>query len=146
MKEDALVSNTFRRRATRLMAPLAAVAALVAAAPSEVHAAGPVASLKPGEHAFWDGPYVERATVGAGDLCDVAGPCWTYDVVVERGEASRLRVAIDWPSSTNMYELDLFDPSGKQVGSMSGYGSWSDEMFAKNPAPGTCWPRPTRNG
>ena len=66
MKVDVLVRNTFRRRATRLVS-LAAVAALVAAVPSVVHAAGPVASLKPGEHVFWDGPYVERATVGAGD-------------------------------------------------------------------------------
>ena len=113
------------------------VAALGVAPSAAAQPDRPVASLAPGEHAFWDGPFVDRATVGTGDLCGVAGPCWTYDLVVEPGRARRLRVAIDWPSSTNMYELDLFDPSGRKVGALSGYGSWSDELFANNPAPGT---------
>ena len=119
-----------------LLALLGALALMLAEGDPTNAEDSPMVSLSPGEHAFWHGPYVDHETVGSGDLCGIVGPCWTYGVTVERGNARRLRVAIDWPSSENMYELDLIDPSGEVVGTMSGYGSWNDELFAKRPAPG----------
>lgn len=126
---------TVVRRAVRVVLTAVAIAVLPAAAAPAT--AAPVATLAPGEHVFWDGPFVQRATVGAGDLCGVAGPCWTYSLVVGQGDATRLRVALDWATSWNMYALELFDPAGKLAGTMSGYGTWNDELFVSRPRPGT---------
>jgi hypothetical protein len=115
---------------------LISIGVVLAAAPAATAADAPVASLSPGEHAFWDGPHVEQATVGTSELCNIAGPCWSYTVEVEPGRASRLRVAIDWAANTDWYALELIDPSGKVVAYESGRGSWSDEVYAARPKAG----------
>jgi hypothetical protein len=121
---------------SRLVMVLALTAATLAVAATPAPAAERVATLAPGESTFWDGPYTEQAAVGSGELCGIAGPCWNYELGVEPG-AARLRVAIDWASSEDWYQLELFDPSGQRVGTLSGYGSWSDELFAADPVAGT---------
>jgi hypothetical protein len=126
-----------RRRAAAAAAVVTAIVAGMASLWTASAVAAPVATLDPGEHVFWDGPHVEQATVGAAEACAVVGSCWDYGIDVRPGRAAtRLRVAIDWPSSLDMYALELYDPKGRKVGSMSGYGSWSDELFASKPAPG----------
>jgi Lysyl oxidase len=123
------------RAGTALLAALAV--GVASAAPAHAATGEPVATLSPGEHAFWDGPYTESAQVPASEFCGVAGPCWSYRLGVERGESSRLRVAIDWRTSSNEYALELRDPSGELVAAESHLLHFSLELFVPRPAPGT---------
>ena len=111
------------------------VALSLAAAPAEAAADELVGTLSPGEHAFWDGPYSHSAFVPSSELCDVAGPCWAYRLRVERG-ARRLRVAIDWPSSEDVYALELRDPGGRVVATDPHVLHFSHELFVLRPAAG----------
>lgn len=105
--------------------------------PARTAEPAPAASLAPGESAFWKGPFVERAAVPQSDLCGVTGPCWPYAIDVKRPTGdSRLRVAIDWGSNANTYNLELRNPSGRLVDSQWGLGSWSNEVFVDDPVPG----------
>ncbi len=115
---------------------LAAVLAIGTAAPARAQSEEPVASLTPGQHAFWDGPYVESATVPSSEGCGISGPCWTYPLEIVPGKRSRLRVAIDWVSSSNAYALELIDPSGEVVAAETHLLHFSVEAFLPNPAAG----------
>lgn len=95
-----------------------------------------VGELAQGEHVFWKGPYTQREAVPAADLCDVAGPCWTHRLDVAEAPRGRLRVAVDWPSDTNSFGLELHDPFGRLAASGSGSGRWSVELFVPDPTPG----------
>ena len=98
-------------------------------------AADPVGSLDPGQSVHWDGPYTQSARVDAPELCGIEGPCWSYGIRVESGEARRLRVAIDWSERADVYRLELIDPSGRTVASQGSSG-WNVELFAERPRPG----------
>lgn len=124
-------------RAARLVVLVAAMTTLLSATPSAHSADSPLARLSPGESVFWKGPFVDRAVVGSREVCGVAGPCWSYELDVKPGAASRLRVAIDWTTNTNAYNLELTDPSGQVVARERGRGAWSNEVFATDPAPGS---------
>jgi hypothetical protein len=94
--------------------------------------------LEEGRHVFWDGPYVESGTVPTSELCDVSGPCWSYPIKLGYAPNGRFRVAIDWPSDGDSYQLQLLDPSGEVAAESSAgeTGRWSHELFVARPAPG----------
>lgn len=94
------------------------------------------ASLEPGQSAFWSGPFITSAQVPSPEVCNVAGPCYTYKIRVQPGRAQDLRVALGWHSDRDSYELQLFDPSGKSVGDVTALGDWAVEAFAPKPLPG----------
>jgi hypothetical protein len=66
---------------------------------------------------FWDGTTVASGDVPDPSLCGTAGPCFNYRLHMP-GRGARLRVAIDIPMRDDTFELDLLDPSGKQVASV----------------------------
>ena len=70
------------------------------------------------------------------ELCDIAGPCWTYRFGVEPTIGTRLRVAIDWLNSANIYALELRDPTGRVIASDPHLLHFSLELFVPRPAPG----------
>ena len=49
---------------------------------------------------------------------------------------TRLRVAIDWPSSANIYTLELEDPTGRVIAQDPHLLHFSSELFVPRPAPG----------
>lgn len=141
MNRAGLLGGAGRHRSVPISAMAVLIGAMIVLAPASSPArtaeSPPTAALAPGESAFWKGPFVDRAAVPASELCGVAGPCWSYAIEVERPtEDSRLRVAIDWVTNTNTYNLELRDPSGTLVESQWGLGSWSNEVFVDDPMPG----------
>jgi hypothetical protein len=84
---------------------------------------------------FWDGTTVASGDVPDPSLCGTAGPCFTYHLHLP-GPGARLRVAIDIPMRDDTFELDLLDPSGKQVASTQTSNAFDAEAFVTDPAPG----------
>ncbi|HUR15576.1 MAG TPA: lysyl oxidase family protein [Mycobacteriales bacterium] len=103
----------------RLITPLvAALALLLLLLVAPTRAASPVvATLKPGQSAFWG--YHQSPT---------------YRITVRPG-GWRLRVAYDHPDFRRAAYGVLRDPSGKEVASLSGWDS--GEAYVLHPAPGT---------
>ncbi len=93
-----------------------------------------VISLSLGEAAFWNSPYILRAsTNGGGQNCKKA--CYSYGIeVTEPG--FRLRVALDYPMGNDFFTLRLIDPRGKAVKNQPS-GFYSQELFVKHPMTGT---------
>jgi hypothetical protein len=134
-----------------------ALTSVLSLAPGNASAELPKADFKlnPGQKVFWDGEYVEKADVPDPKLCNVAGPCWDYQIqVTEAG--GRLRVALSsvfqnpgdvhpWPDpqfvgSEMIFDLQLLGPDGKEVAKgstdalpISGYAV---EVFAEEPSEG----------
>jgi hypothetical protein len=90
-------------------------------------------SIDAGEATFWTGPFVKTATSNS---C-LKGMCWTYQLHLEE-TGYRLRIAIDRPEIGDVFVADIFDPGGRQVGSISpGVDLYSDEFLQAEPRPGT---------
>lgn len=115
---------------------VAAPAATAAPAPAPAPAApsGPP-RLRPGDSMFWDGGFVRSGAVRHEALCDVAGPCFSFPVLLDGG-GHRLRVAIDTPSREDTFQLELLDPSGALVTATSNANQFNAEAFAATPAAG----------
>lgn len=120
-------------RAARQSLALVSLVALGALPPATA-TADKTMSLGAGDARFWTGPHVEQASAGGG--CD-QGSCWTYRLrVTER--AYRLRIGLDHPEVGDVFEVDVFDPSGAPVASFSpGTGLYSMESLHRNPRRGT---------
>lgn len=111
---------------------MAALAVLVLPLPALAGPSGR-ASIDAGEAAFWSGPFVESATSNG---CR-KGSCWTYLLDLEES-GYRLRIGIDRPEIGDVYVADIFDPSGREVGSISpGVDLYSDEFLQLEPRAGT---------
>jgi hypothetical protein len=104
-------------RMVRWVVAAALVAPVVALAPSGGAAAPTVATLRPGQAAFWK--------VNATN---------EYRIAVRAG-GWRLRVAYDHPDFRRSAYGTLYDPAGKQVANLGGYDS--GEAFVPHPAAGT---------
>ncbi|MCU1624958.1 MAG: hypothetical protein JWL79_3803 [Frankiales bacterium] len=95
--------------------------------------------LKVGADAFWNGAYVQSAATGlVGSAACAVEACYSYPIQVGVG-GSLLRVAIDTPDRANEFELDLLDPSGKQVTSAANttQSQFDMEVYAQHPVAGT---------
>src|SRR5207302_6716564 len=107
-------------------------------ATTEAIARAPI-DLPLGQAAFWNGGYVQSADTDlpGAEACQVE-QCYSYPLKVAQG-GWRLRVAIDTPDRANEFELDLLDPSGIQVTSVSNPAQTQFDMeaYALHPAPGT---------
>lgn len=96
---------------------VALLAPVLLLAPAGAAAAPPVASLRPGQAAFWN--------VNATN---------EYRIEVRPG-GWRLRVAYDHPDFRRSVRGVLYDPTGKQVATLTGYDS--GEAYVSRPAAGT---------
>lgn len=67
--------------------------------------------LAVGDAVFWEGPFVQDATV-FWELCDAVGPCFDYAFELAESGA-RLRVAIDYPDYEDIWAFGLYSPSGQ---------------------------------
>lgn len=88
---------------------------------------------------FWEG-YIEDSLgnpLGADpDVCNLPTmDCRVYTFEVTE-PAQRLRVALASPSATEIFGLDIFDPSGRRVATGGGL-TWDIEKFVDQPALGT---------
>lgn len=104
-------------RVLRWLLAASLVVPVAVLAPSGSAAVPPVATLRPGQAAFWN---------GSGDR--------TWTIAVRPG-GWRLRVAWDQGNFRNGASGQLLDPSGNLVGSMNGYDS--GEAYVLNPRAGT---------
>lgn len=103
-------------RTLRVVLAAVALAPLTLLAPSQA-SERPVATLRPGKAAFWNG------TGNGGD--------YTFDV---KPGGWQLRVAYTHPDYRKHVDATLFDPSGKGAGALFGY--MSGELFVPHPRPG----------
>ncbi|MGH2694233.1 MAG: hypothetical protein ACRDJJ_05385 [Actinomycetota bacterium] len=85
-------------------------------------------TLRAGKSVFWAGPFVRDS---GGDSS------WTYRLTLAEA-GYRLRLGIDHPEVGDVFEVDVFDPSGRRAGSLSpGTGLYSAELLVRDPRPGT---------
>ncbi len=114
-----------------------AVCVLVPVRPAAAAAdARSVGTLGVGEQVFWDGAYVEKASVADAGGCDVVAPCFEYRLRIANG-GYRLRVAVDTPSREDTFSFTIDDPKGVQAGGASNSNQFNEEAFVAKPAPGT---------
>lgn len=129
-----VTGRPYRRGVKRTLVCLA-VAALVCSGIALPARAKTVLSLGVGRAAFWPGPFVTRGDVQDSSLCDMAGPCRTWDLKLARG-GDRLRVAIDVPARDDPFGIELIDPSGEVAASGSNDNQFNAELFVESPAAG----------
>lgn len=102
-------------------------------------AEGPAGAAPEGLHlgdmVFWDGSFVADGNVLNAALCDVAGPCFEYPLGIQAGGV-RLRVAIDTPSREDTFVLELVDPDGAVVATVTNSGQFNAELFFAKPSAG----------
>ncbi|HEX2241327.1 MAG TPA: hypothetical protein VHJ82_09335 [Actinomycetota bacterium] len=110
---------------------LVIVGVLISAAfPAVAAPRGHTFALRSGEALFWSGPSESaRCPKSTSD-------CWEYALHVEEG-AWRLRIGIDHATVGDVFEVQVFRPSGGSAGSFSpGNGLYSAELIDENPQPG----------
>ncbi len=92
-------------------------------------------TLSPGEAVFWEGPRVRNSSeMTPGRGCGDA-PCWTYRLRLTRS-AYRLRVGIDHPEVSDVFDVTVTAPGGATTRFSPGTGLYSAESLQPNPAPG----------
>ena len=103
-------------------------------------------ALEAGEAVFWNGPFIEDSgspPAGA-DSC-TGSPCWTYSLkVTER--AFRLRIGIDHPEVSDVFDVQVTSPSGVAQSFSPGTGLYSAESLHYSPERGTWRVRVTAEG
>jgi hypothetical protein len=96
-----------------------------------------VGSLDIGDSLFWDGAYVEDSLGAPYQDWGCDSPlvkCFDYTIDVGEG-GGHLRVAIDDNSSSDPFDLLLYDPLGQKVAEKTGI--WSIEQWVPQPMTGT---------
>lgn len=74
-----------------------------------------VGTLRVGSALFWEGPLVAESFLPTPEDCGApTGTCFDYRINVS-DPGARLRVAIDRPSLSDVFDIRLFDPSGADV-------------------------------
>lgn len=92
----------------------------------------PTRYLQRGGSLFWTGPHIESSS---GTSCDSA-ECWDYTFDVGPG-GTRLRVAVDHPELQDVFEVTVFGPGGRAMGTFGpGTDIYSQEAFFYDPDPG----------
>lgn len=119
-----------------LTTALALCTATVQAHSSHAKADTTPKALKRGDSTFWDGGTVLTTKVADAELCDVAGPCPTFELAIEGG-ARRLRVGIDTPERSDTFNIELFDPTGAMVASENNSNQFNSEAMVLDPVEGT---------
>lgn len=92
-------------------------------------------ALRRGEAVYWTGGHVADGTVQVPELCDVAGPCFSYQITLAQS-GHRLRVAVDTPSREDHFAIDVIAPDGEVVGSAENSNMFNAEAFAPSPKAG----------
>ncbi len=94
-----------------------------------------VGTLAIGLPIFWDGEFIEDS-IGAENGCEApTARCFSYSFEVPDG-GSRLRVAIDTPSATEFFRVNLERPNGEMVSNPFRMITFSTEYFVNAPSAG----------
>lgn len=93
------------------------------------------AGLHADDAVFWNGGFVIDGAVRNAALCDVAGPCFEYPLVLA-ADGARLRVAIDTPSREDTFLVQVVDAEGAVVASTSNGNQFNAEAFLAAPTAG----------
>ena len=92
--------------------------------------------LDAGEEAFWSGPYLRDSSEARPRPGCAGAPCWTYRLqVAER--AYRLRIGIDHPEVSDVYDVTVTAPDGTSTHFSPGTGLYSAESLHPRPQRGT---------
>jgi hypothetical protein len=110
------------------------------------------ATLHEGDVGFWEHPLIHEASTPTGVPCGAPGSsCVDYRIQVE-DPGWRLRVALDHPTATDSFGLQLIDPDGVPVTATaqptrdaisSNVGTFTEELYASTPKPGAWTARVT---
>lgn len=84
---------------------------------------------------FWNGGFVFDGAVRNAALCEVAGPCFEYPLLLA-ADGARLRVAIDTPSREDTFLVEVVDADGTVVASTSNGNQFNAEAFLAEPTAG----------
>ncbi len=133
---------SMKPRRRRIAPPVAIIAVL-----SLLLVGAPGASAKPGAMALFRGKAVFWNGIPDAPTCtNGSDPCWNYELVV-REKAPTLRVGIDHVVVGDVFEVEVFSPSGALSSVFSaGSGLYSMEDLIPNPKRGTWRVRVTALG
>ena len=113
-----------------------AAALVVLLLPAPTTAGGtPTVRLDAGEAAFWRGPYIKDSNKARPGQGCAGAPCWTYRLEVTE-PAFRLRIGIDHPEVSDVYDVTVTDPGGATTHFSPGTGLYSAESLHVRPRRG----------
>ena len=123
-------------RTARAQRSLLVLALALLVLPDATAAGRPAAfRLGPGDAVFWKGPYIKDSAARRPGARCAGAPCWTYRVVVTE-RAYRLRIGLDHPEVSDVYDVTVTAPGGTTTQFSPGTGLYSAESLHPHPRPG----------